>query len=112
MGGKAGPTAAGAGGGALSGAAAGSVFGPIGTAVGALAGGLGGAFLAKKASQSIAPTPPPELPVDPNLVNEQNHAAADQIRALQVQAQGDTASIMSRYGARLALAGTTPPGAG
>ncbi len=65
-------------------------------------------------STNIAPTPPPPLPVDPNLANEQATAQADQMRALQTQAAGDTASIMARYGTRLALAqsigGTPAPG--
>lgn len=53
-------------------------------------------------------TPAPQLPADPNLASEQAKAQADQVKALQVEAQGDTASIMARYGARLALAGTSP----
>lgn len=58
------------------------------------------------------PTPAPQIPVDLNLADEQARAQADQMRALQTQAQGDTASIMARYGARLALAGTTAPALG
>ena len=53
-----------------------------------------------------APTPPP-VAVDPNLQAEQAAAQAQLIQNLQVQAKGDTADIMSRYGARLALSGTT-----
>lgn len=52
----------------------------------------------------LEPTPPPAVPVDPNLAAEQAKATADNLKALQMQAQGDTASIMARYGARLALA--------
>ena len=43
---------------------------------------------------------------DPNLTAEQAQAQQDQITTLQTQATGDTASIMARYGTRLALAGT------
>ena len=50
---------------------------------------------------------PPTLPVDPNLAASQEAAANANVAALQQQAQGDTASLMARYGARLALAGTT-----
>ena len=48
----------------------------------------------------------PTLPDDPNLAAEQAKAQQDQVKALQVEASGDTASIMARYGARLALSGS------
>jgi hypothetical protein len=50
----------------------------------------------------------PQLAVDPNLAAEQ--AQADQLNAqqLQLQSQGDTASIMARYGTRVALGGAVP----
>jgi hypothetical protein len=51
----------------------------------------------------------PELPVDPNLASEQQVAQDNQVRQLQTQVEGDTASIMARYGTRLALAGSTAP---
>lgn len=55
----------------------------------------------------------PQLAVDPNLATEQAQAQNTLIAGLQQQAQGDTASLMARYGTRLALAGTTPtPAAG
>lgn len=53
----------------------------------------------------------PQLAVDPNLAQEQQQAQADQVAALQTQAQGDTATLMARYGTRLALAGTGAPAA-
>jgi hypothetical protein len=48
----------------------------------------------------------PELVADPNL--QANQAAANKtlVDQLQVQAQGDTASMMARYGTRLALSGS------
>jgi hypothetical protein len=49
---------------------------------------------------------PPQLPVDPNLAASEQAAQDANVAALQQQAQGDTASLMARYGARLALAGT------
>lgn len=53
----------------------------------------------------MEPAPQPQIAVDPNLKAEQERAKRDQIEALKMQAQGDTASIMARYGARLALSG-------
>jgi hypothetical protein len=53
----------------------------------------------------MAPSPPPLPPEDPRLIAEQQRADADNVAALQVEAQGDTASLMARYGTRLALAG-------
>jgi hypothetical protein len=47
------------------------------------------------------------MPVDPNLATEQQQAHDDLIKALQSQSQSDTASIMARYGTRLALSGAT-----
>lgn len=48
----------------------------------------------------------PQIPVDPNLDAEQQQAQNSLVSNLQVQAQGDTAAMMSRYGARLALGST------
>jgi hypothetical protein len=42
---------------------------------------------------------------DPLLDAQLAQGQSDQLRALQTQAQGDTASLMARYGARLAMAG-------
>lgn len=50
----------------------------------------------------------PQLAVDPNLAAEQAQAQNTLVTNLQTQAQGDTASLMARYGTRLALAGTSP----
>lgn len=50
--------------------------------------------------------PTPTLPVDPNLATEQDRAQNDLVGALQTQTQGDMASLMARYGAHLAMAGT------
>jgi hypothetical protein len=47
------------------------------------------------------------MPKDPNLAAEQARAQRDNIEALQVQMQGDTAALMARYGTRLALAAST-----
>jgi hypothetical protein len=44
--------------------------------------------------------------VDPNLAAQQQQAQRSQIDALQTQAAGDTASLMTRYGTKLALAGS------
>ena len=49
---------------------------------------------------------PPTLPDDPNLAAEQARAQNDLVDALQVQTQGDMASLMARYGTHLALAGS------
>jgi hypothetical protein len=46
----------------------------------------------------------PQIPTDPNLAQEQQQAQNTLIHSLQTQEQMDTANIMSRYGARLALA--------
>lgn len=55
----------------------------------------------------------PEIAVDPNLALEQQQAQNTLVSSLQTQAQGDTASLMARYGTRLALssAGMSPTGA-
>lgn len=60
---------------------------------------------------------PPPLPVDPNLVQEQQQAQNDLVQSMQTQAQSDTAALMARYGTRLAVSGaasasplsTSPP---
>jgi hypothetical protein len=51
----------------------------------------------------------PQLAVDPNLGPEQAQAQNAQVSALQTQAEGDTASLMARYGTRLALGGAIMP---
>jgi len=43
-------------------------------------------------------TDQPQIAVDPNLAPEQAAAQKTLIDNLQVQAQGDTASLMARYG--------------
>lgn len=58
-----------------------------------------------------SPQSAPEIPVDPNLAPAQERAKNDQIKALQTQVQSDSASLMARYGTRLALAGTQAPAA-
>jgi hypothetical protein len=52
-----------------------------------------------------APNPPP-VAVDPNLAAEQARAQKTLVDQLQVQAQGDTASLMARFGTQLALGGS------
>jgi hypothetical protein len=44
----------------------------------------------------------PQIPVDPNLAAEQAQAQNTLVNNLQTQASGDTASLMARYGTRLA----------
>jgi hypothetical protein len=51
------------------------------------------------------PNTPTVAATDPTLQALTAQANTDQITALQTQAQGDTASLMARYGTRLALAG-------
>ena len=48
----------------------------------------------------------PDLAVDPNLQAEQAAASKTLVDQLHIQAQGDTASMMARYGTRLALSGS------
>lgn len=96
-------TAGGALGGAAAGASIGSIVPGIGTAIGAGVGALAGGIFGTTNSDSSAP----QLAVDPNLVAEQQQAQKDQVAQLQTEAQGDTAALMSRYGTRLALAGST-----
>lgn len=49
-------------------------------------------------------------PPDPTVTALNAKAQADDITALEGTAQIDTASIMARYGTRLAMAGATPQG--
>ena len=49
----------------------------------------------------------PSLPVDPNLATQQQQAQDANVTALSNQARSDTASLMARYGTRLALAQMT-----
>lgn len=53
------------------------------------------------------PQVPQITPTDPRLQAEAARADADNLAALQSRATGDTASLMARYGTRLALAGAT-----
>lgn len=53
----------------------------------------------------MSPDPPPPLPVDPLLAQEQEQAKQDMIKSLQGQTQSDTADLMARYGTRLAMSG-------
>jgi hypothetical protein len=52
----------------------------------------------------MTPDPPPPIPPDPNLIAQENQAKQDQISSLQDRTQLDTASVMARYGSRMALA--------
>lgn len=47
--------------------------------------------------------------VDPNLAAEQSRASNANIDVLQQQTQLDTASLMARYGTKLALSGMSTP---
>lgn len=49
-------------------------------------------------------------PPDPTLTALSTSAQASDARALQDTAQIDSASLMARYGTRLAMAGTSPQG--
>jgi len=55
----------------------------------------------------MSPAEPPPVAVDPNLAAQQAAAQNEMIKNLQVQSQSDTASIMARYGTRLAMSGGT-----
>lgn len=48
-----------------------------------------------------------QLPLDPNLVAQQDQATQDTTNALTMKATQDSASVMARYGTRLAMAGAT-----
>ena len=48
----------------------------------------------------------PALAVDPNLQAEQAASQKTLVDQLQIEAQGDTAQMMARYGTRLALSGS------
>ena len=50
---------------------------------------------------------PPQIQPDPMLQQLQQTADKQQIAAMQSEAAGDTASILARYGARMAM-GATP----
>lgn len=55
----------------------------------------------------------PQVQQDPMLGQLMKTASQQQVQALQTEAAGDTASLMARYGARLAAgssAGTSPLG--
>ena len=47
----------------------------------------------------------PQIPTDPNLLQEQQQAQSDLVDSLQSKTQGDMASLMARYGTQLALSG-------
>lgn len=49
-----------------------------------------------------------EQPPDPNLALQEQQAQKAQVDALQTQAESDTASLMARYGTKLALSGLSP----
>ena len=51
---------------------------------------------------------PPQLQTDPMFGQLQAQAQHDQTIALQNEARGDTASLLARYGSRLAFANTSP----
>jgi hypothetical protein len=54
---------------------------------------------------TMQPKDPPPVAVDPNLAAEQAAAQASLVSNLQNQSQADTATLMARYGTKLALAG-------
>ena len=58
-----------------------------------------------------APAAPPAPTVDPAFQTEQDQANAANITALQNEAQSDTASLMARYGTKLALSNVVAPSA-
>jgi hypothetical protein len=64
------------------------------------------ARLSKQAEKSSLDSPkPPQLPQDPMLALEQQQAQVDLVQSMQTRTQGDMASLMARYGTRLALGG-------
>ena len=54
-----------------------------------------------------SPFKPPAPQPDPQLAQMMRTAQQQQTAALQGEAAGDTASLLARYGARLALSGTS-----
>jgi hypothetical protein len=57
------------------------------------------------------PSTPQQAP-DPALAQEQQQAQNELVKQLQTQAAGDTASIMARFGTRMALSGVAAPSIG
>lgn len=51
------------------------------------------------------PTPQVNIEPDPLQIQQEQQAQVDQVSALQTKLQGDTSSIMSRYGALLTMQG-------
>ena len=49
-------------------------------------------------------------PLDPLVSQEEQQAQQEQINALQLRTQGDSASLMARYGALAGLAPAAPAG--
>ena len=47
----------------------------------------------------------PKLPTDPSLQAEQAAADSQLVSSLTAKTQGDSASLMARYGTQLAMAG-------
>lgn len=50
----------------------------------------------------------PQVQTDPMLAQLMKTAQQQQVQALQTEAQGDTASLLARYGARMAASGGMP----
>lgn len=49
--------------------------------------------------------PSPQQQPDPTLIAQQQAAQREQMQALQVEAQMDTAALMARYGTAMAFSG-------
>lgn len=54
----------------------------------------------------MGPDSPPATTVDPNLATEEKEAQANLVKSLQTETSQDSASLMARYGTRLAMSGT------
>jgi hypothetical protein len=63
-------------------------------------------------AKSLSPPEYQAPPPDPMLAQQEAQAKVDQTNALQGKLQGDTASIMARYGALLSMQGSTGGTAG
>jgi hypothetical protein len=66
---------------------------------------------ASRKAESCQTMEAPKIEPDPNLAAQQQRAQDAQITSLQTEAAADTANLMTRYGTKLALAGSGIPAA-
>lgn len=76
---------------------------------GALPESFGWVRLSETEPSQLGKPSTPQVTPDPMLQQLMKTAQQQQVQALQVEAQGDTASLLARYGARMAAGGA--PGA-